>query len=329
MRRLRDDVRRTVSRRADRIAALLLIALFGRVYVSLAHHMPHGAWDAWMIWNLRAKFVALAPGVFDMARLPSHYMHVDYPPLLPLVVGLGWKVTGVNLWWPAVVHGVVLLVLLWVLRKPLWALALVGAVGVEYAATQYADTPLALTFLLAVVAYEARREWLVGLALGAGLLTKNEGALMALAFVGLWALWERRIPARALLAMAPFALALVAFKLYAASGNDIISASGKLARALDGARYGIIAGRVSIMTVQFGTGALFVLAAALWLTSPWHRLTLPLVVIGATLVGYLAMYAITPRDLAWHVNFSWDRLLWQVFPALVYSVTRPPPTARE
>jgi len=69
------------------IVAGLLCVIYLPVVREHLRATPHGAWDAWAIWNLRARFLA-GPGdawraAFDDALAWSH---TDYPLLLPATV---------------------------------------------------------------------------------------------------------------------------------------------------------------------------------------------------------------------------------------------------
>jgi len=78
----------------------LIAACFGIVVlvsaVSLAYWvllMPHGGWDAWAIWNLRARFIFRAGESWPQA-FGAFMPHTDYPLLIPLSVVRGWAYLG-------------------------------------------------------------------------------------------------------------------------------------------------------------------------------------------------------------------------------------------
>jgi hypothetical protein len=184
MRRRWTIFRLAIPRSAYRSAALSIILIFfAALYVDRALAWPYGDWDAWAIWNTRARFFALAPNFLDGFRLPTYYSHTDYPPLVPLIIGALWRLVGMSRLVPVAVHGAIYLGLLWFFRRSWWALLLIAAVGVNYAPTQCMDTAQALTLLAATVAYFAHRDALAGAALGVGMLVKNEGMLIAVVFV--------------------------------------------------------------------------------------------------------------------------------------------------
>jgi hypothetical protein len=154
------------------------------------------------------------------------------------------------------------------------------------------------------------------------LLVKNEGALMALVFVGVWIASTHRIPLKMLLVLAPFVVCLLLYRQVVPEANDIMGASGILERLTDGTRYAVMLPMLITMALGFGGGAFGVLGAALWLQRRRVRASVPLIAVALVLAGYVGVYAITPHDVAWHVGSSFDRLLLQLWPVAVYEITR-------
>jgi hypothetical protein len=77
-------------------AALAITALSSGVsYVLYFLQMPHGSWDAFNIWNLKARFMFLLPDGWQKI-LPSQlgYSHLDYPFLLPVTMTRVWDWVG-------------------------------------------------------------------------------------------------------------------------------------------------------------------------------------------------------------------------------------------
>lgn len=308
----------TVSNRPHRTPALLLIGLFMVCYLWLALRWPDGSWDAWAIWNLKARLIYYGA----WAAIPDPalaYAHPDYPLLLPILTALGWKLTGISQAVPIILHGAVYLVMLWMVRRSWLAVALVGGAAVLYAPMQNADVPLALSLLCATAAYFNKRDALAGLALGIGVLIKNEGSLIALVFFAAWIVMERRIPACALFAVAPFLLGIVSYNAAIAEPNAMIGAEGNLERLLTIGRYGVIASAVLLMGFTFGGAVLPAQVVSMAILRRPVRWSVPLVAIIGILAGYLAVYAITPHPLEWHLESSLDRLVMQVYPAFVYA----------
>src|SRR5205823_14020915 len=87
--------------RASVIAAAALATV---LFVEHTLRYPDGGWDAWAIWNLRARFLARAGEGFYAAFSPEllFWAHPDYPLLLPGIVAQGFFLArGEPLWIPA------------------------------------------------------------------------------------------------------------------------------------------------------------------------------------------------------------------------------------
>lgn len=108
---------------------LLLIAVVDFTLLSLKR--PHGNWDAWAIWNLRAKMLVGRSNDLGAVFSPElGWSHVDYPLLVPGIVARSWIMVGATT--PAVPIAVAALFAvatvgllasaLWMLRGPTIAL---------------------------------------------------------------------------------------------------------------------------------------------------------------------------------------------------------------
>lgn len=240
-------------------AVLLAILPLALSLTAESFVMPHGQWDAWAVWNLRARF--LYRGYPDQWRDGFSsllaWSHVDYPLLLPLSVVRGWMVAGRET--TAVPSA---LAALFALCTPLVAAAAVRRVHsagravvtalaivacpafVRYAAAQCADVPLGFFVLATSVALfracapsGARAWWgVAGVAAGLAAWTKNEGILFLLlalgavvtaaarrrgaAGTGAWHTWP---PALFLAGAAPAIAALAVLKSITPA-NDLLGA---------------------------------------------------------------------------------------------------------
>lgn len=80
------------------ILALIATVAVGGVCAAVAgilEKSPHGAWDSWAIWSLRAKFFAAGAGFWENAVDPGFRMsHPEYPVLLSSYLGWAWRLTG-------------------------------------------------------------------------------------------------------------------------------------------------------------------------------------------------------------------------------------------
>ena len=217
------------------------------------------------------------------------------------------------------------------------------------AATQYADVPLASFYLAAVLLlhlYDAaptHAGWLVmsGLMAGMAAWTKSEGLLFALVLVlarcvvvgvsrGAKA-WAREI--------LPFAvgllpvLAVVLYFKFRMAGAAIDLVAGQtphtlLGRFLSGSRYIMIVKAFGNQIIGFG-GWVVMLPPVLFMylllvginSARKDRAAIYTGVLTLVLMtcGYFMVYVITPHDLAWHLHFSLDRVLMQLWPLAIFT----------
>jgi hypothetical protein len=224
-----------------------VIAAAGAVvaFALVARAWPHGEWDAWSVWNLKARFLA-APGDAWRAGFSPLliWSHPDYPLLVPGLVARAWLYAGretptapvllAGLFAATTVAlaGGALAVLRSEAQGWLGALVLAATPALTvHAALQYADVPLGCFALATVVCLAladraaAERGPLLaaaGVALGCAAWTKNEGLLFAAAVVSSRlavqvsrAGWRGGATdlGRLAVAVAPVLLALAYFKL--------------------------------------------------------------------------------------------------------------------
>jgi hypothetical protein len=268
--------------------------------------VPDGDWDAWMIWNMRARFFSRAPADVARAFAPSlEFSHPDYPLLVPGTVAAAWLPVGSDaLWVSAIVSNVVGLACLGVVAGAVGRLrggaagALAGLVlfgapfYVGQAAAQCADVPVSAfvalsASLLLWAGHETlrgREHWALataGFAASLAAWTKNEGLLFCLGG-GLAILLpdhhRSRLAVRAgrlawfALGAFPVLLLLAWFKWSLPVQNDLLAASSAgslLARATDISRYAQTAR--AIAAEPFVVGKWNALPLALAICAAWLR----------------------------------------------------------
>lgn len=274
------------------------------------------------IWNLRAKMV-YGHGLEAFTWPVEAGSHPDYPPLLPLVVAIGWHLFGMSLWVPIALQAVILILPLILIRFPWWVITLLIVTLTPFAASQTADLALGISLLAASAAYYVRRSEWVGIALGVGVLLKNEGLLIALSMLLVWMVVERRIVWRALLTWVPFVVILLLFKHWVGIPNDIVGEKEMFARLMEVERYAFVAGKLLSGLLLFNAGVIPVLligsAICRRTVSPDRIILLTLAMVWA---GYYLVYVITPYDMDWHIRTSYGRLLVHLFPTLAFVLTR-------
>jgi hypothetical protein len=335
--------------------ALLLIADIA-LFACASAHKPCGGWDAWAIYNLRARFLYRAGGEAwrDGFNALIGWSHPDYPPLLSAAVARGWRLLGRE------TNAVpIALAAFFTFALPVLTALSIGALrgvrqgilaGLVPAATpflyiqgamQCADVPVAFYRLasLAALALAERLDRrgfaaIAGLAAALGASTKNEGILWFAALVTAYLIMARGRMLSPFLAGAVPALApLIWFKARIAPPSDIFGAGGRagmLARAFDPVRFALIAKEALrhisnfgpfVLIGAFALLALYAAAAGLRRRNP-DRVTVRTgsVALALTAAGYFLIYQLRSRDLLWLLDSSLDRLLIQLWPSIVFVV---------
>ena len=304
---------------------------------------PQGNWDAWSIWNLRAKFLA-APLVTSRAWSAALVgsTHPEYPLLLPGAVARCWM-CGSNAGAAGVPEAAGLALFLALVCAVTGAIAVLrgglsGLVaGIVVAATpallaevpaQYADVPLA-AFMAGAAAFTllGRPLW-AGVLAGLAAWTKDEGVFFCAVLLAAVAVFRREEFLRVLAGAAPGAAVAGAFKLFLAPQVTGHFGGGLLRRLLDGQRYSALASSLFRDFGGMGTG--------------WYHPALPLAaysagagvtrgrgrdawfataVAGATLGGYCGVMIATPADIHWQIDTALRRLLVQWWPLAVLAVS--------
>lgn len=299
---------------------------------------PHGDWDAWSIWNLRAKFLAAGDGLASRAwsaDMPE--THLVYPLLLSGFIASCWAdAGGGSPAAPIATAYVFLLALLAmvaggvaVLRGPvgglLAGLCLTGVPTLLHEVpSQYADIPLACFLAGAVLAALLDRPALAGALAGCAAWTKDEGILFVLVLAAAMALVKRPRLARFCVGAAPAAALVLVFKLAMARAPHTLMSGvpGGLAhRLVDLSRYRTAAWAMlrEIFTWNVGWYHPLLPVAILLIALRTHRRGLRDALFSAgvglaVLLGYFGIYVVTPNDLQWQLQTSLTRLFIQVWP---------------
>lgn len=240
-------------------------------YLMLHGAAPHGEWDAWSIWNLRARFLFRAQEFVSPFSAAIEWTHPDYPLLVPGVIALLWHAGGRET--TSIAGAVGLLFLFSSVAVPfltlrllrgealaaLCALSILGATTmVRVGASLYADVPLAAFFAIAgcFLVYGLEVEpagaspiLIAGLAAGFAAWTKNEGLLFCVSlatahFLAVTGVSEIGRRLRTVVPLAAGMLVVLAiaghFKFRMAPPNDLVNAANKAlfgARMVDFGRY--------------------------------------------------------------------------------------------
>ena len=340
--------------------ALLIVTggLASTSFVAASLVVPHGEWDAWAIWNLRARFLYLGyPSHWRDAFSPFlDWSHVEYPLLLPLAVSREWMYAGRDsAAVPVAVAAIFSVGIVAVACRSVWrarstsraavtaAAILASPAFVRHSSSQCADIPLAFyvlgTFLWISRAVESpsnSRSWYVaGASAGLAAWTKNEGILflgLCLFLVAVMSSWLDgragwRSVFRFFAGAAPMIAALVSFKALAPeneiaaslSMQSVVTAFGDAERVKT---VGVAVARELWLGGAASVGVLPILATFVLIAGlrrPWEPGPLIGLSAAVVLIGcYAAVYVVTPYDLAWHMRTSIDRVMLHAFPTLVW-----------
>jgi hypothetical protein len=172
-------------------------------FVALSVRTPDGGWDAWAIWNSRARFLFRAGDQWRDAFSPLlAWSRPDYPLLLPGSVARLWGYAGSEgQAAPAFLALIFTFATVGLIVSSLFALrnrsqALLAGIllvstpfFIEQGASQYADVPLSFFYLATIVVFfvqdrdpegSYRLVILAGMTAGLAAWTKNEGLLFLL-----------------------------------------------------------------------------------------------------------------------------------------------------
>jgi len=218
---------------------------------------------------------------------------------------------------------------------------------IEQGAAQYADIPLAFFFLATIALLNLgwsrgsrRLLVLAGLAAGFAAWTKNEGLLLLLSAIigqGLSLLLEKpsvgprnlRRLAASCAGAAPLLVLIAWYKQFLAPPGDLFaSPTSMVAKLTTFSRYWVVLQWYGKEFLRFGGWWIVPLTVALPVLyfvfphgqSEEHRMALRASIwtLGLTVMGYFAIYVITPNELYWHLRFSLNRLFLAAWPSVLF-----------
>ena len=336
--------------------ALLPASLLAVLAIAWAN--PHGEWDAWAIWNLRAIFLCRGGADWMDAFSPLlDWSHPDYPLMLPGAVARLWYFAGgesflaPGLLAVLFTFSTVLLLTVSVAALAgkrqgyLAGMAILGSFScLEQGTFQQADVPLSFfihagTVLSTLSHAQPAMKFSGGLVLAGGAAcfaawTKNEGVAFLLALglsmvmvAGIQKRWSDLGPRFFWLGLGalPVLAALAVFKFSFAPPNDLLSSrniyeiSEKLASPY---RYWLVAKEFLLEFFHMGIGpilaAYFLIAGGASKQRVMGLALLPLGVVGFLLIEYYFVYILTPYGVYFHMKTSLYRLIAQLWPTLLF-----------
>jgi hypothetical protein len=333
------------------VGLAIMVGLFITAFAGVVELNPQGGWDAFSIWNLRARFLLhTATWKFAVTPFPVG-AHMEYPLLLSSVVARGWTYGGspspnvpIATAFVFAVGLVLLLVSTLALARGASAGLLAGVIllaspaFMTQAPSEYADVPLAFFFLAALALITQGRTSrclsLAGVFAGFAAWTKNEGALVVVALaaaliVSAWRSTGWRSATRQggifLLGALPGLLLVLWFKVALAPPDPLAGQMtvGLGQKFFDGGRWLKVAGGFLKQAWEVHLLPLALLAVTcglLRLRPRQERSPVPLPAVLLVLGGYFAIFLVTKDDLDWLFATALDRLYMHVWPALVLAV---------
>ena len=332
------------------IAIVALVAA-----VAAARAAPHGDWDAWAIWNLHARFLFRGGegdawrGFFSIA-----WSQPDYPLLLPASVARVWAYAGHESTLGPILIAVgfgiacVTLAVTTVGGRHGWiagALMLGATTFLAQVPSQCADVPLAcfIVATLSVISGDVLRTpnpepripaVIAGATSAMAAWTKNEGVVFVLLmFLIAVIVAVRRRNGRQLLwsiaGATPILIGIVGFKLALAPSSGLVEGQSLaviLTRLMDPDRHMTVLGLVAQHAMRWSAPFAFAVFPIVSLVAAWMAVRIGgvvrvmAIVLGLMLASYYVVYVTTPFDITWHVSTSIDRLLVQLWPAMVLTV---------
>jgi hypothetical protein len=303
-------------------ALLVALALLGILACALAAmRQPAAGGDYVAIWGLKARALSRSGSLASLAHVDptSLASHPEYPPLWPALLALFSRPGGdyddlrVTLLWPLLCSGAALLAFGSTRADaPSRALAAAAAALLPYwrdpLYVGYAEGLLVLLLLGAVLAARSpRRDALLFVLLLLAALTKQEGALFAVAVAVVLAAARRFRGAglalsAALLGVVPFTL-FISAHLEAGPRRDF--ALHAFAPAHAGTSLVALARNAGIAGLAWLFGGALLLALAPRAVRANRGL---LCGVGIYALALVAAFAFSTRDVDWHVRWTWDRL---------------------
>jgi len=327
------------------LTALVIAAAAIAVISSILAYMskPHGEWDAWSIWNLRARFLYRG-GQFwkDAFTNQIPWTHPDYPLLVPSIVAMTWTLAraestaapGIVAFLFTFAAAGVLISTVGILRGKtqsfLAGILLLGSASFLVIGTdQYADIPLSFYIFTSLAllcladrnSSSLRLSILAGIAAGFAAWTKNEGQLFIAALIlarilALYLYSDRSGLGRRVLSlvagMIPPLAVVAFFKLRYAPPNDLLSTPPKqaLAHLLEFGRWVTVLQGFFIALLRIGG---FLIPVILFLALYWYLIRFKVEETLRTSVAtvILALALMLAGDFAIYVLFPND-VAWQV-----------------
>jgi hypothetical protein len=320
---------------------------------------PHGAWDAWAHWNVKAKFLTangqIWKALLSLNDTESLFRRLDYPLGLSCMVSRLWIYSkNTTVLAPIIVAFLftysvvgVLFATLKLLKGKYWAyigtsILLAMMFFTTHGSSQYADIVIAFCLLASVslVSIADRLKpknmkisIIIATLLGLAIWTKNEGRVVFIAFCVSYvfvAYFLKKIYLKidftdSALAIIPFFAVFFIFKRISHFSEYEIGLSQAYG-LLNLSRWMELLKEVFFRIFKFNDGLLVVFFAFVGFGSKRidDKLKGIFYFCGITLIlmicGYLVAYIVAPYPILFNINNSFPRLVFQILPTMIFTL---------
>ncbi|MGC1401983.1 MAG: hypothetical protein WA974_03550 [Thermodesulfobacteriota bacterium] len=318
---------------------------------------PHGFWDAWAIWNTRARFLFRGPEYWSDAFSPF-IISPDYPLLIPLTIARSWYyikqetqlVPGlISLLFTFSTVGLMVSAQSTLRTKTQGYLAGMVLMGtpflVFHGVSQYADVPLGFFYFSVIVLFYLHDQtsksgygllFLAGLMAGFAGWTKNEGLLFTLSIpLARLAVPKQTLKAYSMtmlffvIGLLPVLLIILIFKTRLAPLNYLFSqgTQGLLPKLMDLSRYFQILKAFGLNFINFGLFpklslipilGLYACLLGFSIRKNWRNIRAPLILLGLVSAGYFIVFLCTTFELAFQLRTALGRLFLHLWPSALF-----------
>jgi hypothetical protein len=334
-------VRNTDRHYARNFIALAATFTFTVYFVLVAS--KYGGWDAWAMWNLKAKYLFYANDWKNVFSPHLSYSSRDYPLMLPSIIAFISNAIGADTplvpmffsYGVSIILPLLVYFALWKERLYLYAILalLIFVFDSSFklmASAQEADALLSLLLLLTFVLYNTLKKaddnqvYIISFVCVSCAWVKNEGIVFMLLFSGcfIMANYKNRGALKKYFTGAIIPLTIWAsFKLCYSPANSVVAnnttVNALTAHLTDVERYAIII-KAWIKMLFSKYLVLVVLTLAGLIKNRPGLVRLPFVVISLLIASYFVVYLVAPGNVNWLLYTSLVRLFLHVYPALVY-----------
>lgn len=318
---------------------------------------PHGKFDAWNVWNYRARWLFRGGEHWTDAFTPAIDGGPDYPLLISASVFRMWAIfKSDHVAVPVLIAGIFTFGSIFAVFSSVAILRgknqgyLAGLVMIlatrflNVGTYQYADVPLSFFILGTIIllclrdqfaSMASRLVFLSGLTASFAAWTKNEGMLffvllVLVCFVGqlVRGKWSRTLKdfSQFFLGSLPVLVTLVYFKIKFAPSNDIVSFNNLKQSGinlLDFDRYVEASTTFIKDIVTFNDGIVVLMAVYFCIAGLDRDFAKKQIIFYVTLAllllaGYFFSYILSPHNLRWQLSSSLFRLIIHVLPLFVF-----------